>query len=116
HVSACQELGADFLPVPLQVFSQLFCRHPIDPRRASVAFDRKPRSPSVKRADDLFHQFLIRRFLWVGRRSWTLGSLAPNACGDFIAWTLVCRPGVVTVVVAPRRFGEPFRSLFPAFT
>src|SRR5262249_31671017 len=108
RIRPAQELGADGFPMPLQVLSQLLCGHPVDTRRASVAFYRKQRSPSVERADDLFHQFLVRRFLWGGRRTGTLGFSAPGACGDFIAWASVCQTGVVTAVVASRCFGKPY--------
>ena len=46
------------------------------------------------------------------RRSRTLGSSAPGACSDFIARTSVGRSGIVTAVVASRRFGEPSGPFF----
>lgn len=50
-------------PMPLEMPSQLLCRHVVDSRSALVAHDRPQRCRHVLAPDDFFHQSLVHRFL-----------------------------------------------------
>ena len=78
HIRPCQQLCADAFPMRSNVVAQLPCRHSVNARRASVAFDRQPGRRGIVLRDDFFHQFFVHCFLsWVARDSEALPSRSP---------------------------------------
>ena len=57
------QFAADALPVLADMVAQLCHGHPVDPRRARVAFHSTPCRRGILRPDHLLHQFLVHRFL-----------------------------------------------------
>ena len=74
-----------------QVRSELARLHPVDPRRALVAFYRFQRPLVIPRLDGLFHQLLVHRSLSKGPRKFRLLTAAIPAYDGFIvpAWALL---------------------------